>query len=102
MKNSKDSTAQVIFLPSGRRGHVEKGTSLLDAARRHGVEIESICAGRLTCGKCKVRVEEGRFEKHGITSGSEHVSPASRVESSLLEEMGEVPSALEQEHIGCL
>ena len=54
---------QVIFMPSGRRGLFKGGESLLDAARQLGVEIESICGGRLTCAKCKVRVEEGAFRQ---------------------------------------
>ena len=65
---------QVIFMPSGRRGEAG-GESLLDAARRLGVEIESICGGRLTCAKCKVRVEEGHFAKHGIHSTATHLTP---------------------------
>ncbi len=77
----------VILMPSGRRGRVAPGTSLLDAARQMGVEIESICGGRLTCGKCKVRIEEGTFQKHGITSGKAHVSPPSAEERELLENM---------------
>jgi uncharacterized 2Fe-2S/4Fe-4S cluster protein (DUF4445 family) len=40
-----------------------------------GVEIESICGGRQTCNKCQVIVEEGRFEKHGVTSSPDHLSP---------------------------
>lgn len=79
----------VIFMPSGRRGHVPRGESLLDAARHLGVEIESICGGRLTCAKCKVRVEEGTFQKHGITSALTHVSPAGQEENALLNGTGE-------------
>ena len=75
---------QVIFMPSGRRGTVRGGTSLLDAARQLGVEIESICGGRLTCAKCKVRVEEGSFAKLGIQSAAGHVTAASDKELDLL------------------
>ncbi|GAB4426950.1 MAG: ASKHA domain-containing protein [Anaerolineae bacterium] len=52
-----------------------------------GVEIESICGGRLTCGKCKVQVEDGQFPKHGLTSSAEHLSPPSADELALLERM---------------
>jgi uncharacterized 2Fe-2S/4Fe-4S cluster protein (DUF4445 family) len=83
-----DSTVQVIFMPSGRRGRVEKGLSLLDAARQVGVEIESICSGRLTCGKCKVQIENGQFQKHGIVSSEDHVSAPAEAERRLLEEIG--------------
>ena len=74
---------QVIFMPSGRRGEAG-GESLLDAARRLGVEIESICGGRLTCAKCKVRVEEGHFAKHGIHSTATHLTPTDEREAALL------------------
>lgn len=76
----------VIFMPSGRRARVEPGTTLLDAARQMGVGIESICGGRLTCAKCKVRVEEGIFQKHGITSSAAHLSAPSNDEQALIEE----------------
>lgn len=78
---------QVIFMPSGRRGQIEPGQALLDVARQMGVEIESICGGRLTCGKCKVRIENGEFQKHGLTSNQEHLSPPSDEEMWLLERM---------------
>lgn len=75
---------QVIFLPSGRRGQFRAGISVLDAASQLGVEIESICGGRLTCAKCKVQIEAGSFPKYGIHSGSNHVTAASDKELKLL------------------
>lgn len=83
-RSDKDTDALVIFMPSGRRGRVQHGTTLLDAARQVGVEIESICGGRLTCGKCKVQIETGAFPKHGIISKGENVSPPSTSESEFL------------------
>lgn len=59
---------------------MEEGVSLREAARQLGVEIESICAENATCGKCKVVVEEGTFERYGITSKREHLSPPSAEE----------------------
>lgn len=78
---------QVIFMPSGRRGRVPAGQSVLDSARQLGVEIESICGGRLTCGKCKVQLETGWFHKHGIYSSPDHVTAASSREQDLMEKM---------------
>ena len=75
-------------MPSGRRGRVEHGTLILDAARKLGVEIESICGGRQTCEKCRVVVEEGHFDKHGITSSEEHLSPRTDAEIGLLKKLG--------------
>ena len=79
----------VIFMPAGRRDRIESGKTVLDAARQVGVDIESICGGRLTCGKCKVRVENGRFDKHGIHSTIQHLTPPSNEEANLLHKMGE-------------
>ncbi len=67
--------ARVVFQPNGRQGVVPVGTNLLQAARQLGVEIESICGGHQTCGKCMVLVEEGDFPKFGLTSSRDHLSP---------------------------
>ena len=73
--------AQVIFTPSGRRGQVAQGTTVLDAARRLGVDIDSVCGGRGICGRCAVTPAFGSFAKHGITSAPEHLSEAGEVEA---------------------
>ncbi len=78
----------VILMPSGRRGRVNPGQSLLESARQMGVEIESICGGRLTCGKCRVLVETGEFQKHGIHSREENLTSPDAEELALLERMG--------------
>ncbi|UCC51854.1 MAG: DUF4445 domain-containing protein [Anaerolineaceae bacterium] len=78
---------QVIFMPSGRRGLVADGVRVLDAARQLGVEIESICGGRLTCNKCLIKVEEGSFQKHNIISAANHLSPAGRDEQVTLKRL---------------
>ena len=64
------SRFKVIFQPSGRRGEIEEGKTILEASRDLGVEIESLCGGAKSCGKCKIKLEEGSFERHGITSFS--------------------------------
>jgi uncharacterized 2Fe-2S/4Fe-4S cluster protein (DUF4445 family) len=74
------SSHTLVLLPSGRRGSVAHGANLLDAARALGVDLESICGGRQTCGKCQVSVEVGTFPKHGITSAEDHLSSAEAVE----------------------
>ncbi|HAP31620.1 MAG TPA: ferredoxin [Firmicutes bacterium] len=75
----------VIFQPSGRRGTVESGTDLLDASRQLGVDIESPCGAARVCGKCKVQVEEGFFEKFGIESKMSNLSPLMEEEKDELE-----------------
>src|SRR4051795_13564271 len=71
----------VIFTPSGRRGRFETGTTVLDAARRLGVDIDSVCGGRGICGRCQVQQSIGEFAKHGITSAADHLTPFGSVEA---------------------
>jgi uncharacterized 2Fe-2S/4Fe-4S cluster protein (DUF4445 family) len=49
----------VDFEPFGRRGECRSGDSLLACARKLGVDIISLCAGRGTCHACKVKVLDG-------------------------------------------
>ena len=69
-----DDKAMVIFQPSGRRGEVPKGITIIEASRLLGVDIEALCGEKKVCGKCVVRIEEGNFEKYGIQSSMSHVS----------------------------
>jgi len=71
----------VIFTPSGRRGRFAVGTTVLDAARRLGVDIDSVCGGRGICGRCQVEQSVGEFAKHGITSAPDHLTPFGAVEA---------------------
>lgn len=71
---------KIALMPSGRKGQVPIGSNLLQAAQELGVELESICGGRQTCGKCQIIIEEGNFPKHGITSRSNHISDPSDLE----------------------
>ena len=71
----------VIFTPSGRRGRFAPGTTVLDAGRALGVDIDSVCGGRGICGRCQVRQGVGSFAKHGIESRPEHLSPEGEVEA---------------------
>ncbi len=70
-----ENKAKVIFQPSGRRGLVPKGVSVIEASRLLGADIEALCGEKRVCGKCKIRIEEGFFEKYNIDSKKSHVSP---------------------------
>ena len=39
----QDKKVKVIFQPSGRRGEVPKGISLIEASRLLGADIEALC-----------------------------------------------------------
>ena len=61
---------------------------LTDAARRLGVDIDSVCGGRGICGRCQVEVSEGEYAKHAITSAADHLSPLGAVERAYAADKG--------------
>ena len=71
----------VVFMPSGKRGRVPTGTPVLDAARRLGVDLDSVCGGRGICSKCQCRPIYGEQPKHGITARDGALSPINEVEA---------------------
>ena len=79
---------QVVFTPSGRRGRLAEGTSVLEVARKLGVDLDSVCGGRGICGRCQIRVGEGQFAKHGIISGAANVTEPNKVEARYDEKRG--------------
>jgi uncharacterized 2Fe-2S/4Fe-4S cluster protein (DUF4445 family) len=81
-------------MPSGRRGSIETGATVLEAARELGVVIESICGAKMTCNKCLIRVEEGHFAKHGIDSAADHLSSPGEQELRLLKKLNSLDSRL--------
>ncbi len=78
--SAEPADALVIFMPSGRRGRFARGTPVLEAARKLGVYVESVCGGRGICGRCQVLPSYGHFAKHAITSAAGHLTPANEVE----------------------
>jgi uncharacterized 2Fe-2S/4Fe-4S cluster protein (DUF4445 family) len=70
-----DDNPLVIFQPSGRRGRVPVGTTIMEASRLLGVGIEALCGGHQVCGKCRVLIESGHFSKYGIASERENAGP---------------------------
>ena len=91
------SEARVVFVPSGRRGEFEDGTTVLDCARKLGVDLDSVCGGRGICGRCQVVLSEGEFAKHGISSSPEHLSAFNEVEVEYRAEKG----LTEGRRLGC-
>ncbi|MEM7044887.1 MAG: ASKHA domain-containing protein, partial [Pseudomonadota bacterium] len=73
--------ALIVFTPSGKRGRFPNGTTVLQAAQKLGVDLDSICGGRGLCGRCQVTLANGEFAKHGITSSTDHASAAGEVEA---------------------
>jgi uncharacterized 2Fe-2S/4Fe-4S cluster protein (DUF4445 family) len=79
---------RVVFTPSGRRGEFPAGTSVLEAARALGVDLDSVCGGRGICGRCQVAVSEGTHAKLGIASSARHLTPFSEPEGRYRDRSG--------------
>ena len=78
----------VVFTPSGKRGHFEKGTSILQIARQLGVDLDSVCGGRGICSKCQITPSYGEFTKHGVTVAADALSEWNKVEERYNEKRG--------------
>ncbi len=74
----------VVFQPSGKRGYVEDGKTLLDAAQELGEDIESVCGGKLVCGKCAVEIDEELSVKRGVESKGQPLSSPMEKETECL------------------
>ncbi len=57
----KLETLFVDLEPVGCRIGIQPGETLLDAARRAGVELVAVCGGAGSCGKCRVRLVAGQL-----------------------------------------
>jgi len=94
---SAAADVRVVFTPSGRRGRFAKNTTVLEAARELGVDLDSVCGGRGICGRCQIELSEGSFAKHGIESRHDHLSSFTRVEADYAREQ----SLADNRRLGC-
>ncbi len=78
----------------GHTGLVADGTFLLDAARRHGVELPTECGGRGECDTCAVFVEAGAAllsaptEAERVRLGAERLAAGERLACQAKAERG--------------
>lgn len=56
MRMEERGKARVVFRPDGRSAQVSVGTTVLEAARKAGLQIDAVCGGEGKCGRCKVRL----------------------------------------------
>jgi uncharacterized 2Fe-2S/4Fe-4S cluster protein (DUF4445 family) len=77
---------QVIFQPSGKRGEIPEGNTVLEASRLLGVGIESVCGGKKSCGKCRIRIETESLDRSGIASLPDPLSPFTQEEGKRIGE----------------
>ena len=88
VKGSAVNKRLVVFEPSGKRGYIEDGRTLLEAAQELGEDIESICGGKGVCGKCLVKFDKESCARYGIESGGQPLSPPTEKEIELLSRHG--------------
>jgi len=50
---------KITFLPDGKNIKVNKGTTILEALEKVGINISTPCGGKGVCGKCKVLIKKG-------------------------------------------
>ena len=55
----KNTQIEVVFQPYGRRRKFRSGITIMEASKTLGIDISSLCGGKGTCGKCKVKVQKG-------------------------------------------
>jgi len=65
----------ITFQPAGITIEVASGTELLAAAKMAGVEIESPCGAKGTCGKCMVRLVDGNLDTTTTDDSAAFVVP---------------------------
>lgn len=54
-----NSNCTIDFQPIGRRIHIQDGAKVFEVTRDDGVGMASLCGGKGTCGKCKIRIVSG-------------------------------------------
>ncbi len=53
---------RILFLPDRKEIEIEQGSSILEAAKRSGLYINSYCGGEGVCGKCRVQITKGNVK----------------------------------------
>ena len=72
----------VVFTPSGLGGQVAGGTTVLQAAREFGVDLDSVCGGRGICGRCQIAFIPGQYSKWKIEARADALSPWGETEEA--------------------
>jgi len=88
---------RVVFTPSGLGGQVADGTTVLQAARELGVDLDSVCGGRGICGRCQIAFIPGQYSKWAIDSRAEALSPWGDTEAAFEGRRGMKPDR----RLGC-
>ena len=94
---NKNMQHRVVFTPSGLDGVVDDGVTVLEAARKLGADIDSVCGGRGICGRCQITPSTGVFAKWGITVSQDSLSAPGETEVNYRAKRALVPG----NRLGC-
>ncbi|MEL0039916.1 MAG: ASKHA domain-containing protein [Ilumatobacter sp.] len=72
---------RIVFTPSGLHGSVPEGTTVLDAARTLGVDLDTVCGGRGICGRCQVEMSPGVHAKWSLDVASDALGESATIET---------------------
>ncbi|MGI9028426.1 MAG: ASKHA domain-containing protein [Ilumatobacteraceae bacterium] len=70
----------MVFTPSGLEGKVVDGTTVLEAARQVGADLDTVCGGRGICGRCQITPSTGRFAKWHLDVATDALGPPAAIE----------------------
>ncbi len=71
MSENDNNTFKIHFLPNDKIVEIKNGNTVLDAAHKANIYINSICGGDGICGKCKVILSSGNVDAPPTKSLSE-------------------------------
>ena len=94
-------TIQIVFTPSGKRGEVAAGKSVLEAAQQLGVDLDTVCGGRGLCDRCQVDQSVGEFAKFKIKSEASNLSSPSSIEREFFALDSSADSPPPTRRLGC-
>jgi uncharacterized 2Fe-2S/4Fe-4S cluster protein (DUF4445 family) len=66
MPKSEYGTLKITFLPENTHVHILPGTTVLEAAGRANIIIETPCGGKGTCGRCRIRFDTPPPEPNAV------------------------------------
>ncbi len=59
-RNRKNDSTSIIFLPEGKHLDIKSGSTVLDATRKMGIDIQAPCGDLGLCGRCKIVLGKGK------------------------------------------
>jgi len=76
-------THEIVFEPSGQHAEVDRGTTLLEAARSVGLPVASACGADGICGRCGMQILAGGEALPRETDAERAIKQRNRIEPDL-------------------